>query len=234
LRAPGPGLRPTLRAVMSSHASNPAARKRLVVLISGRGSNLEAIVEACEREAWPADIVAVISSKPDAAGLARAAARGLNTVALDHREHADREAFDAALAQAIDAQQPDLVVLAGFMRILTDGFVARYEGRLVNIHPSLLPAFPGLRTHRQALEAGVKLAGATVHLVTAKLDHGPIVAQAAVPVLAGDDEAALSARVLEIEHKLYPMALRWLVNGRVSVDELGRVTQLDGEPQLIT
>lgn len=223
---------------MSSPASNTAAaggaRKRLVVLISGRGSNLEAIAQACEREAWPADIVAVISSKPDAAGLAWAAARGLHTVAMDHRQHADREAFDAALAAAIDAQRPDLVVLAGFMRILTDGFVARYEGRLVNIHPSLLPAFPGLRTHRQALEAGVKMAGATVHLVTARLDHGPIVAQAAVPVLPGDDEAALSKRVLAIEHRLYPMALRWLVNARVSVDELGRVTQLDGEAQLLT
>lgn len=216
---------------MSAHLP---ARKRLVVLISGRGSNLKAIFAACRREAWAADIVAVIASQPDAAGLAWAAEQGIATVAMDHRAHADRAAFDAALADAIDAHRPDLVVLAGFMRILTDGFVARYEGRLVNIHPSLLPAFPGLRTHRQALEAGVKLAGATVHLVTAKLDHGPIVAQAAVPVLAGDDEAALSARVLEVEHRLYPMALRWLVDGRVSVDAQGRVTQLDGEPQLLT
>ena len=204
------------------------------MLISGRGSNLKAIAEACRRERWAADIVAVIASRPDAGGLAWAREQGLPAVAMDHRAHADREAFDAALAAEIDACRPDLVVLAGFMRILTDAFVARYEGRLVNIHPSLLPAFPGLRTHRQALEAGVKLAGATVHLVTARLDHGPIVAQAAVPVLAGDDEAALSARVLEAEHRLYPMALRWLVDERVSVDAQGRVTQLDGEPQLLT
>lgn len=221
------------QAHSSSLAANPA-RKRIAVLISGRGSNLQAIAEACTREAWPADIVAVIASRPDAGGLAWAAGRGLHTVALDHRNYADRAAFDAALADAVDAAQPDLVVLAGFMRILTEGFVLRYEGRLVNIHPSLLPAFPGLRTHRQALEAGVKLAGATVHLVTARLDHGPIVAQAAVAVLPGDDEAALAARVLAAEHRLYPLALRWLVNGRVSVDAQGRVTQLDGEAQLLT
>lgn len=216
-----------------SSSPSSAPRRRIAVLISGRGSNLMAIADACAREAWPAEIVAVISSRPDASGLAWAAARGLPTVALDHRQYPDRASFDAALADAVDAARPDLVVLAGFMRILTEAFVQRYEGRLVNIHPSLLPAFPGLRTHRQALDAGVKLAGATVHLVTARLDHGPIVAQAAVPVHAGDDEAALAARVLEAEHRLYPMALRWLVEGRVSIDAQGRVTQLDGQPQLL-
>lgn len=151
--------------------------KRIVILISGRGSNMEAIVEACAAQAWPARIAAVISNRADAAGLDYAATRGIATAAVEHRTYADREGFDAALAQAIDAHAPDVVVLAGFMRILTAGFVQRYAGRLLNIHPSLLPAFTGLHTHRRAIEAGCKLAGATVHYVTAELDHGPIVAQ---------------------------------------------------------
>lgn len=152
---------------------------------------------------------------------------------VEHRTYADREGFDAALAQAIDAQAPDVVVLAGFMRILTPGFVQRYAGRLLNIHPSLLPAFTGLHTHRRAIEAGCKLAGATVHFVTAELDHGPIVAQAAVPVLPGDTEQTLAARVLTSEHRLYPMAVRWAIEGALQVDANGVVRQRDGAAQLL-
>jgi phosphoribosylglycinamide formyltransferase-1 len=191
--------------------------KNIVVLFSGRGSNMIAIARACSEQGWPARIAAVISSRPDAAGLSAAARLGLRTEVLDSREHPDRVEFDALLAARIDAYEPAIVVLAGFMRVLGDAFVDRYAGRLVNIHPSLLPSFPGLHTHRKALEAGVKIHGATVHLVTRELDAGPIVAQVAVPVLAGDDEAALAARVLEAEHQLYPTALRWLVEDRVQV-----------------
>ncbi|HEU4459777.1 MAG TPA: phosphoribosylglycinamide formyltransferase [Methylibium sp.] len=206
--------------------------KRLVILISGRGSNLPSIFEACERECWPAQIVGVIGNRPGAAGLDVARAHGIAPQVVDHKLFASREAFDAALAEAIDAHRPDLVVLAGFMRVLTAGFVERYAGRMVNIHPSLLPAFTGLHTHRRAIEAGCKLAGATVHYVTPELDFGPIVAQAAVPVEPGDDEAALAARVLDAERRLYPTALRWIVRERVSIDAAsGLVTQLDGEPQ---
>ncbi len=207
--------------------------KRIVILISGRGSNMEAIVEACAAQAWPARVAAVISNRADAAGLDYAAARGIATAVVEHRTYADREGFDAALAQAIDAQAPDVVVLAGFMRILTPGFVQRYAGRLLNIHPSLLPAFPGLHTHRRAIEAGCKLAGATVHFVTAELDHGPIVAQAAVPVLPGDTEQTLAARVLTSEHRLYPMAVRWAIEGALQVDANGVVRQRDGAAQLL-
>lgn len=207
--------------------------KRIVILISGRGSNMEAIVEACAAQAWPARIAAVISNRADAAGLDYAAARGIATAVVEHRAYADRERFDAALAEAIDAHAPDVVVLAGFMRILTAGFVQRYAGRLLNIHPSLLPAFSGLHTHRRALEAGCKLAGATVHYVTAELDHGPIVAQAVVPVLPGDTERTLAARVLAIEHRLYPMAVRWAIEDALQVDANGVVRQRDGAAQLL-
>ena len=191
--------------------------KRIVILISGRGSNMEAIVDACASEGWDARVAAVISNRADAAGLSFAAARDIATSVVDHRAYASREAFDGALAEAIDAQAPDLVLLAGFMRILTPAFVQRYAGRLMNIHPSLLPLFPGLHTHRRALEAGCKVAGATVHFVTADLDHGPIVAQAVVPVLADDSEDTLSVRVLAREHVLYPLAVRWFVEGRLQV-----------------
>jgi phosphoribosylglycinamide formyltransferase-1 len=207
--------------------------KRIVILISGRGSNMEAIVEACAAQTWPARVAAVISNRADAAGLDYAAARGIATAVVEHRTYADREGFDAALAQAIDAQAPDVVVLAGFMRILTPGFVQRYAGRLLNIHPSLLPAFTGLHTHRRAIEAGCKLAGATVHYVTAELDHGPIVAQAAVPVLPGDTEQTLAARVLTSEHRLYPMAVRWAIEDALQVDANGVVRQRDGAAQLL-
>ena len=198
--------------------------KSIVILISGRGSNMEAIVGA---RIPGVRIAAVISNRPGAEGLAFARSHGIATAVVDHTAHADRASFDAALAECIDAHAPDLVVLAGFMRVLTEGFVRRYEGRLLNIHPSLLPAFPGLHTHRRALEAGVKLHGATVHFVTAELDDGPIVVQAAVPVRADDDEAALAARVLAQEHVIYPQAVRWFAEGRLSFDSRGRALVRD-------
>jgi phosphoribosylglycinamide formyltransferase-1 len=197
--------------------------KRYVILISGRGSNMESLLDA----SLPGECVAVISNKPDAAGLASAAARGIPTVAIDHKQFASREDFDAALAAEIDRYAPDLVLLAGFMRILTDGFVRRYEGRLLNIHPSLLPLFPGVKTHAQALAAGVRLHGCTVHFVTPALDGGPIIAQAAVPVLARDNEVTLAARVLIEEHALYPRVARWHLEGRLRLD--GGRAVLDGE-----
>jgi phosphoribosylglycinamide formyltransferase-1 len=189
--------------------------KNIVILISGGGSNMAAIVGAAERERWAdrfgARVAAVISNKPEAGGLAIARERGIATAVVPHQDFASREAFDAELARAIDAHAPALVVLAGFMRILTPGFVARYEGRLINIHPSLLPAFPGLHTHRRAIEAGCRVAGVTVHQVTAELDHGPILAQAAVPVLPDDTPQTLAARVLAQEHRVYPRAVAdWL------------------------
>ncbi len=206
--------------------------KNLVVLISGRGSNMEAIVQACATEGWNARVAAVVSNQPEAGGLAFARARGIATAVVDHRPHASRESFDAALRDAIDAFAPSLLVLAGFMRILTPGFVSHYAGRMVNVHPSLLPAFTGLHTHRRAIEAGCKAAGATVHFVTAELDHGPIIAQAVVPVLPGDTEDTLAARVLAREHVLYPRAVRWLVDDLLRV-EGGIVRHLRGEPQLL-
>lgn len=186
---------------------------KIVILISGRGSNMDAILNA----ALPVTVAAVISNRPEASGLATAKMHGIATEAIDHKAFPTREAFDAALAATIDRYAPDYVVLAGFMRILTEGFISRYQNRLINIHPSLLPAFPGLHTHAQALAAGVKIHGATVHFVTPMLDHGPIIAQAAVPVLADDTKATLAARVLAEEHKIYPRALRWLAEGRIEL-----------------
>ena len=185
--------------------------KNIVILISGGGSNMAAIVRASQRGDWPqrfgARVAAVISNRADAGGLGFAREQGIATAVVDHKAHASRETFDAALAAEIDRHEPVLVALAGFMRILTPQFVERYAGRLLNIHPSLLPAFPGLHTHRRAIEAGCKVAGATVHQVTAELDHGPILEQAVVPVLAGDTEATLAARVLTQEHLIYPRAI---------------------------
>lgn len=205
--------------------------KRIVILISGRGSNMEAIVETARREAWNAEVVAVLSNRPEAAGLRFAAERGIAAQAVDHKAFATRDAFEAALAEAIDAHRPDLVVLAGFMRILGAPFVQRYEGRMLNIHPSLLPSFTGLHTHQRAIEAGCKVAGATVHFVTPALDHGPIVAQAVVPVLPADDEAALAQRVLAQEHVMYPRAVRWFVHGELAVQG-GIVRHAGGAAQL--
>ena len=201
--------------------------KKLVILISGRGSNMEAIIRA---QIPGAEVSAVIANRPDAEGLAFAVDQGIVTQVVDHKAYPSREAFDAALADAIDAHRPDLVVLAGFMRVLTDAFVTRYAGRLLNIHPSLLPSFPGLHTHRKALEAGVRVHGATVHFVTPTLDCGPVVIQAAVPVLPGDDEAALARRVLEQEHRIYPQAVRWFVDGRLTLTD-GRVLVQDERAQ---
>jgi phosphoribosylglycinamide formyltransferase-1 len=206
--------------------------KRIVILISGRGSNMEAIVQRCAADCWPAQVVAVLANLADAAGLRHAADRGIATAVVDHRAHASRDDFDAALADAVDAHAPDVVALAGFMRILGEAFVRRFEGRLLNIHPSLLPAFPGLHTHRRALAAGCKVVGATVHLVTPELDHGPIVLQGVVPVHAGDDEQALAARVLATEHVIYPLALRWFVEGRLRI-EGGVVSHVGGASQVL-
>ncbi len=196
--------------------------KSVVILISGRGSNMEALLAAVARGELPVRVAAVISNRPDAKGLETAAAQGVPTAVVDHKAHAGREAFDAALAECIDGYAPDLVVLAGFMRILTEGFVRHYEGRLLNIHPSLLPSFPGLHTHQRALDEGVRIHGCTVHFVTPALDHGPVVVQAAVPVLDGDDEATLAARVLQQEHLVYPLAVRWFAEDRLTL-EGGRV-----------
>lgn len=206
--------------------------KRIVILISGRGSNMEAIVDACAAERWPATVAAVISNRPEARGLQFAASRGIAVEAVDHKQHETREAFDAELARVIDKYTPDLVVLAGFMRILTARFVEHYAGRMINIHPSLLPAFPGLHTHRRAIEAGCKLAGATVHYVTTELDHGPIVIQAVEPVRPDDTEDTLSQRILAKEHVIYPRAVRWIVSGELEVRD-GIVTHRAGESQLL-
>ena len=194
-----------------------AGLKKLVVLISGRGSNMEALLAAKAAGWLAAEFTVVISNRADAQGLATARASGIAVHAVSHRDYSSREAFDTALIEVIDSYQPDLVVLAGFMRILTPDFVRHYDGRLLNIHPSLLPAFPGLDTHQRALAAGCKIHGATVHFVTPELDHGPIVIQAAVPVLATDDAASLAARVLAQEHGIYPRAVRWFVEGRLTV-----------------
>lgn len=192
-----------------------AHMKNIVILVSGGGSNMAAIVRAAQRDNWRAaygaQVVAVVSNRPDAGGLAFAREQGLAAEAVDHKQFPTREAFEDALGAVLDRHQPALVVLAGFMRILTPGFVARYQGRMLNIHPSLLPAFPGLHTHQRALEAGCRFAGATVHQVTAELDHGPILEQAVVPVLPGDTAETLAARVLTQEHLIYPRAIAALL-----------------------
>ena len=193
--------------------------KSIVILISGRGSNMQALLEA----KLPCRVAAVISNRADAPGLEIARRHGIAAQVVAHRDYPERDSFDAALAAAIDSCQPDLIVLAGFMRILTPHFVERYRGRLINIHPSLLPAYGGLGTHRRALQDGVKIHGCTVHFVTSDLDHGPIIIQAAVPVLKDDTPATLSARVLREEHRIYPQAVRWFCADRLSLDAAGRV-----------
>ena len=201
--------------------------KRIVILISGRGSNMLSILDAN----LPVEVAAVISNRMDAPGLASARARGIKTCAIDHRDYATREAFDAALAEKIDEFSPDYVILAGFMRILGNDFVRRYAGRLLNIHPSLLPAFPGTATHKRALEEGVKIHGCTVHFVTEKLDHGAIVIQAAVPVLETDTEETLATRVLKQEHRIYPEAIRWLVAGKLKIEDNRVCIGIPGMPK---
>jgi phosphoribosylglycinamide formyltransferase-1 len=202
-------------------------RARVAVLISGRGSNMAALLAAAADPAYPAEIALVLSNRADAAGLAHATARGVPTAVVESRDfRGDRAGFEAAMQALLDRHDIRLLALAGFMRVLTEGFVARWDGRMINIHPSLLPAFPGLDTHARALAAGVRLHGCTVHLVSAGVDEGPILAQAAVPVVPGDDKAALAARVLAQEHRLYPAALAWLAAGRVAV--AGGVARVDG------
>lgn len=202
---------------------------RVVVLLSGRGSNFKALLDAN----LPVQYTAVISNRPDAMGLNTARTHGIAAIALDHRQYPSRAAFDAALMAEIDKAGADLVVLAGYMRILGNEFVAHYQGRLINIHPSLLPSFPGLRTHASAIREGVKIHGCTVHFVTAKLDHGPIIIQAAVPVLPGDTPDALAARVLAQEHRIYPQAVKWFAEGKLVISD-GIVNVLDaGESQAV-
>ncbi len=199
--------------------SADSAPRSLVILISGRGSNLQSILEAD----LPCTVAAVISNRADATGLQLAHARGIPTAVISHRDYPDRPSFDGALAEEIDRHRPDLVVLAGFMRILTPEFVARYRGRLINIHPSLLPAYAGLNTHERALADGAKIHGCTVHYVTGDLDHGPIIIQCAVAVLQDDTPATLAARVLAEEHRIYPQAIRWICNGRIALGEDGKI-----------
>ncbi len=196
--------------------------KSLAILISGRGSNMQALLEA----GLQVDRITVISNNPNASGLLTAQKYGAKTIVVDHRTFPDRQTFDTALAEKIDTCQPKLIALAGFMRILSDRFVQRYQGRLMNIHPSLLPAFPGLGTHARALQEGIKIHGCTVHFVTVQLDHGPVVIQAAIPVLPSDTEETLAARVLQQEHRIYPQAVRWFMEDRIRLNE-NRVEVID-------
>ncbi len=203
--------------------------KRITVLLSGRGTNLAALLAARDKGALGGEINRVIANVPDAPGLALARAHGVEAIALDHRDFPTRDAFDAELALVIDAAHPDVVVMAGFMRVLGEPFVRRYFGRLINVHPSLLPLYPGLHTHRRALADGARVHGCTVHFVTAEVDGGPIIAQAAVPVLDNDDEASLAARVLAQEHMLLPAAVRWFCEDRLVI--VGRRVRVNGVAQ---
>jgi phosphoribosylglycinamide formyltransferase-1 len=204
------------------------ARLKLAVLISGRGSNLQALIDAAAAPGYPAAIVLVLSNRPDAAGLDRATAAGIATAVVDHTRFAERAGFDEELDRTLRAHGVELICLAGFMRLLTRGFVEAWADRMINVHPSLLPAFKGLHTHARALAAGVRFTGCTVHFVRPEMDEGPIIVQAAVPVLATDDEAALAARVLAAEHRCYPLAVRWIAEGRVRID--GNRIAIDGIP----
>jgi phosphoribosylglycinamide formyltransferase-1 len=204
-----------------------SSRKRLVVLISGGGSNLQTFIDLCAQGKLNATVVAVISNNPNAGGLDRAARAKIPNLIIDHRNFDNRELFDRALSEMIASFAPDLIILAGFMRILTEDFVNHFTGRLINIHPSLLPAYPGLHTHRRAIEAGDQLAGATVHFVTAELDGGPSIIQAQVIIDKNDNEQSLASKVLHYEHKIYPEAVRWFCDGRLSMQE-GRAI-LDNE-----
>ena len=207
------------------------ATLKVGVLISGRGSNLRALIDGCAGGRIPAEIVLVISNRPEAAGLDHARRANIPTRIIDHRQFADRATFDTAMTDALRAAGVELLCLAGFMRLLSPGFVATWRNRMINIHPSLLPAFAGLHTHERALQAGCKVAGSTVHFVTAELDHGPIVLQAAVPVRVGDTADTLAARVLRGEHIIYPRAVRWFVEGRVALGADGVVRQTEAAPQ---
>ncbi|MGE7369913.1 phosphoribosylglycinamide formyltransferase [Neorhizobium sp. NPDC001467] len=202
-------------------------RKRVVVFISGGGSNMVSLADACASQGFPAEIVAVISDKPDAGGLAKAAARGIMTRVFERRAYGSKIEHEMAILDALDVIKPDIICLAGYMRLISGAFVSRYEGRIINIHPSLLPLFAGLHTHQRAIDAGMKIAGCSVHFVTEGMDEGPIVAQAAVPVLAGDTSETLAARVLTVEHKLYPLALKALAEEKVRM-EGGKAVSVPG------
>ena len=204
--------------------------KRIVILISGRGSNLKAILEAAQNGTLKTEVAAVISNQKNAQGIEIAEEFGINTVSLNHQDFATREAFDQQLIATIDQFKPDLVVLAGFMRLLTDPFVDHFEGKLINIHPSLLPSFPGLKTHEQALSKGVKWHGATVHFVSKEMDEGPIIIQGAVPVLSGDTPELLANRVLEVEHRIYVQAIKWYLDDQIRVEK-GIVSVIPTAPQ---
>jgi phosphoribosylglycinamide formyltransferase-1 len=204
------------------------ARLKIAVLISGRGSNLQALIDSCAQPDFPAEITLVMANRADAAGLQRAADAGIPTQVIPHKNYPDRETFDSAMTAALEQAGVGLVCLAGFMRLLTPGFVEHWRDRLINIHPSLLPSFPGLHTHERALAQGVRFGGCTVHFVRAEMDNGPIIVQAAVPVLANDDADTLAARVLEAEHRAYPLALRLVAEGRVNV--IGERTEVSGAP----
>ncbi len=211
---------------MSAPAAETARKKRVAVFISGGGSNMLALAEACAAPDFPAEIVAVFSDKPAAGGIAKAEARGIKTFVFERKGFAGKPEHEAAILAALDEVQPDILCLAGYMRLFSAEFISRYEGRILNIHPALLPLFPGLHTHERAIEAGVKIAGCTVHFVTEGMDEGPILAQGAVPVLADDTPEALAGRVLTVEHKLYPMALRLLAEGKVRMDGGRAITSL--------
>lgn len=193
------------------------ARKRIGILISGRGSNMVALIEAAYAKDYPAEIVLVVSNRPDAKGIEFAKSKGIATAIVDHKKFASREAFEAALQHELTAAKIEILCLAGFMRVLTNGFVKSWQGRMLNVHPSLLPAFKGTHTHKRALEAGVKTHGATVHFVVPELDSGPVVMQAEVPVLPGDNEEKLATRVIQAEHRIYPVALRLLAEGKLKI-----------------
>lgn len=206
---------------------NPV-KKRVAVFISGGGSNMLSLADACEAADFPAEIVAVISDKPTAGGIAKAEARGIKTFVFERKAYADKAEHEAAILAALDEIKPDIICLAGYMRLISGEFISRYEGRMLNIHPSLLPLFPGLHTHQRAIDAGMKIAGCSAHFVTEGMDEGPIVAQAAVPVIAGDTADTLATRVLTVEHKLYPLALKLLAEGKVKMD--GGKAILEGVP----
>lgn len=210
------------------------AARSVAILISGRGSNMQALIDAARADDYPARICGVLANRPDAAGLDAASRAGIPTACVDHRRFPDRPGFEAALQDRLSGWGAEIVACAGFMRVLTDSFVDRWAGRMINIHPSLLPLFKGLDTHRRALEAGVRVHGCTVHFVTAGVDDGPIIAQAAVPVLAGDDEAALATRVLRAEHELYPRVLRLLAQDRVRRQAgAARIDGIDYDPEAL-
>ncbi|WJH39575.1 phosphoribosylglycinamide formyltransferase [Aliirhizobium terrae] len=205
-----------------------SVKRRVAVFISGGGSNMLSLADACEAADFPAEIVAVISDKPTAGGIAKAEARGIKTFVFERKAYADKAEHEAAILAALDEIKPDIICLAGYMRLISGEFISRYEGRMLNIHPSLLPLFPGLHTHQRAIDAGMKIAGCSAHFVTEGMDEGPIVAQAAVPVIAGDTADTLATRVLTVEHKLYPLALKLLAEGKVKMD--GGKAILEGVP----